>query len=53
MGKVRSILEHIDDAIQETGKEVRSYIKRHAEFKEIGKSMLEDWETASAASLRS
>ena len=50
--KVRSILERIDDAMQETAKEVRSYIKRHPEFKEIGKKMLQEWEKASTASLR-
>ena len=50
--KVRSILGRIDDAMQETAKEVRSYIKRHPEFKEIGKKMLHEWGKASADSLR-
>jgi serine/threonine-protein kinase HipA len=51
--KVRSILESIDHAIQETAKEVRSYIKQHPEFKELGKRMLHEWKVGSASSLRS
>ncbi len=51
--KVRSILERIDHAIQETAKEVRSYIKQHPEFKELGKRMLHEWKEGSASSLRS
>jgi serine/threonine-protein kinase HipA len=51
--KIRSILERIDDAIQETAKEVRSYIKQHPEFKELGQKMLHEWKEGSASSLRS
>src|SRR5580658_10093573 len=50
--KVRAILERIDEAIREAGKEVRAYIKRHTEFEEIGQRMLQEWEKASATSLR-
>jgi serine/threonine-protein kinase HipA len=50
---IRSILERIDDAIQETAKEVRSYIKQHPEFKELGQKMLHEWKEGSASSLRS
>jgi serine/threonine-protein kinase HipA len=51
--KVRPILERIDEAIQETAKEARSYIKEHPEFEELGQRMLQEWEKASATSLRS
>ena len=51
--KVRSILERIDEAIQETAKEVRSYIRQHPEFKELGQRMLHEWKEGSASSLRS
>jgi serine/threonine-protein kinase HipA len=51
--KVKLILERIHEAMQETAKEVRSYIKRHPEFEEFGQRMLQEWEQGSAASLRS
>jgi len=50
--KIRQILERIEQAIQATGKEVRAYMKRHPEFTEIGKQMLEVWDTGCAATLR-
>jgi len=50
--KVRLILERIHEAIQETAKEARSYLKGHPEFAEFGRRMLEEWEQGSAASLR-
>lgn len=49
--RVRAILERIDEAIQETTKEVHSHIKQHSEFEEIGQRMLQEWETGSATSL--
>jgi serine/threonine-protein kinase HipA len=49
--KVRLILEQIHQAIQETAKEVRSYIKNHREFEELGQRMLQEWEKGSGASL--
>ena len=51
--RVRLILERIHEAIQETRKEVRSYIKKHREFEELGQRMLQEWENGSATSLRS
>ena len=51
-GKVRAILERIDDAIHATATEVRRYIRGHPEFAEIGGRMLQEWERGSAASLR-
>ena len=50
--KVRSILERIHEAIQDTAREVRSYIKQHPEFEELGQRMLQEWENGSATSLR-
>ncbi len=50
--KVREILERIDDAIFKAAKEVRSYIKQHPGFAEIGERMLQEWEEGSATSLR-
>ena len=51
--KVRSILERSYEAIQDTVKEVHSYIEEHPEFAEIGQRMLQEWENGSASSLRS
>jgi hypothetical protein len=45
-------LERIDEAIQETATEVRSYIGQRPEFAEIGQRMLQEWESGSNTSLR-
>jgi serine/threonine-protein kinase HipA len=50
--KVRAILERIHEAIHETAKEVRAYVKQHPEFEELGQRMLQLWEEGTAASLR-
>jgi serine/threonine-protein kinase HipA len=50
--KIRQILERIREAIQETAKEVQSYMKQHPEFNEIGQRMLQEWENGSNSSLR-
>jgi len=49
--KVRSILERGHEAIQDTAKEVHSYIEQHPEFEELGKRMLQEWETGAATAL--
>jgi len=49
--KVRSILERSYEAIQGTAKEVHSYIEQHPEFEELGKRMLQEWETGAATAL--
>jgi serine/threonine-protein kinase HipA len=49
--RVRPILERIHEAMEDTAKEVRSYIKHHPEFEEIGQRMLQEWENGSATSL--
>jgi serine/threonine-protein kinase HipA len=50
--KIRQILERIVEAIQETTGEVRSYMKEHPEFAEIGQRMLQEWESSMNTSLR-
>jgi serine/threonine-protein kinase HipA len=50
---VKQILERIDDAMSQTAAEVRSYIKQHREFAEIGKRILQEWSKGAAFSLRS
>jgi serine/threonine-protein kinase HipA len=49
--RVRSILERIIDAVADTSKEVRAYIKGHPEFDDIGNRMLHEWEQGVALSL--
>ena len=43
--QVLEIFERVSDALTQTSKEVRRYAKNHPEFQEIGKGMLEHWET--------
>jgi serine/threonine-protein kinase HipA len=50
--RVRAILERIGDAIVDTSKELRAYIKTHAEFMEIGNGMLQHWEQGVSLSLK-
>jgi hypothetical protein len=50
--RVREILERIEGAIVDTSKELRDYIKTHAEFMEIGNRMLQQWEEGVAFSLK-
>jgi serine/threonine-protein kinase HipA len=50
--RVREILERIDAAIAATAQEVRTYIKEHPEFEEIGNRMLLHWDEGVALSLR-
>ncbi len=50
---IRKILERIADAIHATSDEVRSYIKEHPNFAEIGECILQEWEKGVALSLLS
>jgi serine/threonine-protein kinase HipA len=50
--KIRQVLERIADAIQETAREVHSYMKEHPEFLEIGQRMLQEWENGVNSALR-
>jgi len=50
--RVRKILKRIEAAIADTSKELRAYIKTHAEFMEIGNRMLQQWEQGVVHSLK-
>lgn len=50
--RVRGIMERIADAMAITSGEVRTYIKTHPEFQDIGTRMIEQWEQAVAVSLK-
>lgn len=51
--KVKQILARIDEAIVETMKDVRAYIRKNPAFTEIGGLMLKEWETGASLSLSS
>jgi predicted GTPase len=46
-----AILGRINQAMTETRREVRSHVKQHPEFAEIGERLLEEWEKGAAHSL--
>jgi len=50
--RVREILDRIDAAMAATATEIQAYIKEHAEFTEIGKRMLQQWEQGVTLSLK-
>jgi serine/threonine-protein kinase HipA len=41
--KIREILERISDALSQTETDLRSYIKEHPDFKEVGDRILKEW----------
>ncbi|PYX51103.1 MAG: type II toxin-antitoxin system HipA family toxin, partial [Acidobacteria bacterium] len=41
--RIRAILERISDAISQTEIDLRSYIKEHPDFKEVGERILQEW----------
>src|SRR6202522_3115520 len=41
--RIRAILERISDALSQTEIDVRSYIKEHPDFKEMGERILKEW----------
>jgi serine/threonine-protein kinase HipA len=49
--KIREILEQISDALSQTETDLRSYIKNHPDFAEVGTRMLEEWKKGSQFSL--
>jgi serine/threonine-protein kinase HipA len=51
--RVREIMERIADAMASTSGEIKTYIKGHPEFADIGGRMIELWEQAAEASLKS
>jgi serine/threonine-protein kinase HipA len=50
--RVREILGRIGGAIDDTSKELRSYIKEHPDFADVGNRMLQEWERGVAYSLK-
>ncbi|HEY1580433.1 MAG TPA: type II toxin-antitoxin system HipA family toxin [Terracidiphilus sp.] len=50
--RVREILDRINAAIADTSKELRTYIKDHSEFEDIGNRMLQEWEQGVTLSLK-
>jgi hypothetical protein len=45
--RVRQILERVEAAVADTSKELQAYLKAHAEFREIGNRMLQQWRKVS------
>jgi hypothetical protein len=41
--RIRAILERVSDALSQTESDLRSYIKQHPRFKEVGERMLQEW----------
>lgn len=41
--KIRETLEHVSDALSQTEIDLRSYIKEHPDFEEVGGCMLQEW----------
>lgn len=50
--KVRQIFERISDALGQTETDLRSHIKEHSEFKEVGERMLQEWKKGRELSLQ-
>jgi serine/threonine-protein kinase HipA len=50
--RVREILERISSAMADTSKELRAYIKSHADFEDVGNRMLHEWEQGVSHSLK-
>jgi serine/threonine-protein kinase HipA len=51
--QVKNILGLIAEAIHSTSTEMRSYMKEHPDFAEIGDRILQEWEKGTALSLQS
>ncbi len=49
--KVRQIFERISDAFAQTEADLRSHIREHSEFKEVGQRMLQEWKKGRELSL--
>jgi serine/threonine-protein kinase HipA len=50
--RVREILERVRDAVVRTAGDIKSYIKNHPDFDEIGSRMMLEWQKGSDISLR-
>jgi serine/threonine-protein kinase HipA len=51
--KIREIFEHISDAMAQTEVDLRSYMKHHREFADIGERMLKEWANGRQLSFQS
>jgi serine/threonine-protein kinase HipA len=49
--QIRAIFERIADALAETAKEVRRYVKKRPDFAEVGGRMIEEWKKGRRESL--
>ena len=50
--RVRELLERVRDAVARTAADIKSYIKNHPDFEEIGSRMMLEWQKGSDISLR-
>lgn len=50
--RVRAVRERVSDAMAATSKELRAYMREHAEFENVGNRMLHAWDEGMAHSLR-
>ena len=50
--KIRHIFERVSDALGQTETDLRSHIKQHSEFKEVGERMLQEWKKGREISLQ-
>jgi serine/threonine-protein kinase HipA len=50
--RVREIMERVAEAVLDTSKEMRAYIRGHRGFEPIGSGMLDQWEQGIATSLK-
>jgi len=49
--KVRQIFERVSDALSQTEADLRSYMREHPGFSEVGKRMAAEWEKGRLLSL--
>ena len=50
--RIRAILERVDAALMSTADEMQAYVKKHAEFSDVGNRMIQEWEQGAKHSLR-
>jgi serine/threonine-protein kinase HipA len=50
--RIKALFEQIAEALSDTTKELRKYITEHAEFKDVGERMLQEWEKGRDFSLK-
>jgi serine/threonine-protein kinase HipA len=50
--RIKALFERIAEALSDTTKELRKYMTEHAEFRDVGERMLQEWEKGRDLSLR-